>query len=158
MFASPLKTLAVSLLCICGFVVTSSLAAEPAYQVATFQADITIPVGHACMGGGISDAKEIVDPLCAKGFVLLGPEKPIVFVVLDWCQVNNDSFDRWRDVLAEAAGTTPQRVMLSTVHQHDAPHLRPERPEDVRRPRHESGKLRPGVPRAGRPANGRGAA
>ena len=50
-----------------------------------------------------------------------GPDKPIVLVVLDWCQCNNDSYDRWRDVLAEAAGTTPERVLLSTVHQHDAP-------------------------------------
>jgi hypothetical protein len=91
------------------------------YRVAVFNADITIPVGHACMGGGIADAKRIVDPLFAKGFVLLGPEKPIVVVALDWCQCNNDSYDRWRDVLADAAGTTRERVMLATVHQHDAP-------------------------------------
>ncbi len=94
---------------------------ELVYHVAPFEADITIPIGHACMGGGVADATEIVDPLYAKGFVLLGTEKPIVFVVLDWCQVNNDSFERWRDILAESAGTSPQRVMLSTVHQHDAP-------------------------------------
>jgi hypothetical protein len=91
------------------------------YRVASFEAEITIPVGHACMGGGIADAKEIVDPLWAKGFVLLGAEMPVVVIALDWCQCNNDSYDRWRDVLADAAGTTPQRVMLATVHQHDAP-------------------------------------
>jgi hypothetical protein len=91
------------------------------YSVATFNADITIPVGHACMGGGVADAKRIIDPLFAKGFVLLGAGRPIVVVALDWCQCNNDSYDRWRDVLAEAAGTTRQRVMLATVHQHDAP-------------------------------------
>ncbi len=91
------------------------------FRVATFEADITIPVGHACMGGGVEDAKEIVDPLLAKGFVLTGLEQPIVVVALDWCQCNNDSYDRWRDALAEAAGTTRSRVMLATVHQHDAP-------------------------------------
>lgn len=91
------------------------------YRVASFEADITIPVGHACMGGGVEDAKEIVDPLLAKGFVLDGLEQPIVVIALDWCQCNNDSYDRWRDVLAEAAGTSRQRVMLATVHQHDAP-------------------------------------
>jgi hypothetical protein len=95
------------------------------WRVATFEEDITIPVGHACMGGGIADAKEIVDPLFAKGIVLInqsdiGP-KPVVVVALDWCQCNNDSYDRWRDVLAVAAGTTRERVMLATVHQHDAP-------------------------------------
>ena len=91
------------------------------YRVATFEADITIPIGHACMGGGVEDAKEIVDPLFAKGFVLTGVGEPVVVIALDWCQCNNDSYDRWRDVLAEAAGTSRERVMLATVHQHDAP-------------------------------------
>ena len=98
-----------------------AVAAQGAFRVATFEADITIPIGHACMGGGVADAKEIVDPLFAKGFVLLGAGEPVVVVALDWCQCNNDSYDRWRAVLAEAAGTIPKRVMLATVHQHDAP-------------------------------------
>ncbi|MBP9902917.1 MAG: hypothetical protein KBH45_15760 [Verrucomicrobia bacterium] len=91
------------------------------FRVATFQADITIPIGHACMGGGVADAKQILDPLFAKGFVLLGAGEPIVVVALDWCQCNNDSYDRWRAGLAGAAGTRAGRVMLATVHQHDAP-------------------------------------
>ena len=97
------------------------VAAQGAFRVATFEADITIPLGHACMGGGVADAREIVDPLFAKGFVLLGAGQPVVVVALDWCQCNNDSYDRWREALAEAAGTIPKRVMLATVHQHDAP-------------------------------------
>ena len=91
------------------------------FRVATFEADITIPIGHACMGGGVADAREIVDPLSAKGFVLLGAGEPVVVVALDWCQCNNDSYSRWQEALAEAAGTRPKRVMLATVHQHDAP-------------------------------------
>jgi hypothetical protein len=101
-----------------------SLASRPRgdeYQVAPFDADVTIPIGHACMGGGIANAKEILDPLFAKGFVLLGGDKPVVVCAVDFCQLDNDAFDRWRDVLAEAARTTRQRVMLATVHQHDAP-------------------------------------
>jgi len=91
------------------------------FRVAPFEADITIPIGHACMGGGVPDAKEIADPLFAKGFVLLGADKPIVVVALDWCQSNNDSYDAWRTSLANAADTSAERVMLATVHQHDAP-------------------------------------
>ncbi len=101
-----------------------ALLAPPAaaeYRVAVFEADITIPIGHACMGGGVEDAREINDPLFAKGLVITGGEAPVVVVALDWCQCNNDSYDRWRDALAEAAGTQRQRVMLATVHQHDAP-------------------------------------
>src|SRR3954466_3736311 len=83
------------------------------FRVATFETDITIPIGHACMGGGISNAKRVVDPLYAKGVVLLGDKfEPVVVVALDWCQCNNDSYQRWRDVLARAANTTPVRVML----------------------------------------------
>lgn len=91
------------------------------FRVATFAADITIPIGHACMGGGVANAQQIMDPLFAKGFVLLGAGEPIVVVALDWCQCNNDSYDRWRAGLAAAAGTRAERVMLATVHQHDAP-------------------------------------
>jgi hypothetical protein len=110
------------------------------WEVATFQAEITIPLGHPCMGGGVENAREILDPLWAKGFVLRpgGSGKPgspagssfpagkstgfpIVVVALDWCQLNNDAYDRFREALAEAAGTTRQRIFLATVHQHDAP-------------------------------------
>ena len=86
---------------------TYAVAEKPKFQVSQFEADITIPIGHACMGGGIADAKELVDPLFAKGFVLTGLSRSVVVVLLDWCQVNNDSNWRWREVLADAAGTDP---------------------------------------------------
>lgn len=91
------------------------------YQLATFREDITVPLGHACMGGGVSPATEVVDPLYVHGAALLGPDKPLVFVAVDWCEVRNDAYDHWRDALAEAAGTTRERVLLASVHQHDAP-------------------------------------
>jgi hypothetical protein len=96
-------------------------ANAPQCQIATFRADVTIPIGHACMGGGISPAKEIVDPLSANGIVLLGQDKPIVVLAVDWCEIRNDAYDHWRNALAEAAGTEPERVLLACVHQHDAP-------------------------------------
>jgi len=102
-------------------VLTAMLAAPAPWQIATFQTDITIPVGHACMSGGVKPASEIVDPLYALGVVLLGPEKPVVWVTVDWCEVRNDAYDHWRSALAEAAGTTPDRVLHTSVHQHDAP-------------------------------------
>ncbi len=104
-----------------GCVCLLALTAQAAWRVAPFEADITIPVGHACMGGGVADARKILDPLFAKGFVLVGAGQPVVVAALDWCQCNNDSYDRWREALAEAAGTVSKRVMLATVHQHDAP-------------------------------------
>ncbi|NIP98720.1 MAG: hypothetical protein GWO24_37050, partial [Akkermansiaceae bacterium] len=35
--------------------------------------------------------------------------------------IRNDAYDRWRDVLAEAAGTDRERVLVASVHQHDTP-------------------------------------
>jgi hypothetical protein len=73
------------------------------------------------MGGGIMPAKAIDDRLLAKGFVLLGIGPPIVLVAVDWCEIRNDAYDRWRTVLADAVGTSIDRVMVTSGHQHDTP-------------------------------------
>ncbi len=96
-------------------------ADEPGFRLATFEADVTIPIGHRCMGILPTKAKEIVDPLVARGFVLLGPDKPVVLVAVDWCEIRNGAYDQWREGLAAAAGTTRERVIVSSLHQHDAP-------------------------------------
>ncbi len=52
-----------------------AVASPPAAtRLATFSADVTPPLGHPLMGGGIAPAREILDPLSARGFVLLGDE------------------------------------------------------------------------------------
>jgi hypothetical protein len=89
------------------------------FRLTTFQADITPPVGSPIYTG---TARSIVDPLEARGVVLYGGDKPVVIVALDWCEVRNRSFDLWRSQLAAAARTTKERVLLSCVHQHDAPY------------------------------------
>jgi hypothetical protein len=96
-------------------------AAGQDYRLALFSADVTPPIGHPCMGGGIAPMKKIDDPLFANGFVLLGAGKPIVVVAVDWCEIRNDAYEHWRNVLAEAAGTERVRVLVSCLHQHDAP-------------------------------------
>jgi hypothetical protein len=96
--------------------------AQPAkLTVAPFAEEVTPPIGHPCMGGGISPVKEIVDPLFAHGFVLEGAGDPVVVVAVDWCEIRNDAYDQWRDIIAEAVGTKRQRVLVSALHQHDAP-------------------------------------
>ncbi len=91
------------------------------FHLATFSADVTVPLGHPLMGGGIAPAREIIDPLFARGLVFFGSGLPIVLAVVDWCEIRNDAYFRWRDVLADAAGTIPSRVLVSSVHVHDAP-------------------------------------
>ena len=61
-----------------------ALSAQAEFTLATFTADVTAPLGHPGMAGGIEPAKEIVDPLFAKGIVLMGGEKPVVWLSIDW--------------------------------------------------------------------------
>ena len=96
-------------------------AADVPFRIATFEADVTIPLGHRCMGILPTKAKEVVDPLDARGFVLLSDQEPVVLVAVDWCEIRNGAYDQWRDALARAAGTTRERVLVSSLHQHDAP-------------------------------------
>ena len=93
------------------------------WMLARFSADVTPPIGHPCMGGGIAPASRIVDRLEAIGFVLGGGTlaRPVVVLALDWCELRNDAYDRWREVLARTARTDLEHVLVTTVHQHDAP-------------------------------------
>lgn len=89
--------------------------------LADFAIDVTIPIGHRCMGVLPTKSKSIADSLELHGFVLLGHGKPVVVVAIDWCEIRNGSFDRWRKTIANAAQTDPDHVLLSCLHQHDAP-------------------------------------
>lgn len=89
--------------------------------VATFQVDATPPPGSALCDALCAPAKKVVDPLSARGIVLLHAGPPIVVCVLDWTGIGNGGYDAWREALAAAAGTTPDRVALHCIHQHDAP-------------------------------------
>lgn len=93
------------------------------WRLATFSADVTPPIGHPCMGGGVAPARTIDDRLEAIGFVLAGGTlpNPVVLVAVDWCEIRNDAYDRWREALAEVAGTDPLHVLVAAIHQHDAP-------------------------------------
>src|SRR5208282_4013840 len=74
-------------------------------RLATFVAEVTPPLKHPCMGGGIAPVARIDDPLFVHGFVLLGAGKPIVLVAVDWCEIRNDAYERWRQAVAEAVKT-----------------------------------------------------
>ncbi|HVJ82508.1 MAG TPA: hypothetical protein VNC50_15675 [Planctomycetia bacterium] len=97
------------------------LSAPDGVRLAQFSCDVTIPLGHRCMGLLPTKSKSIDDPLELHGFVLLSDSPPMVFAALDWCEIRNDSYDAWRDALAKAAGTTRERVLVCSLHQHDAP-------------------------------------
>ena len=90
-------------------------------HLAPFRLDVTPPLGHSLCGGWIQPVVGVDDPLEAIGFVLLGVGEPIVICVVDWTGILNAAHIKWRQALAEAAGTTPDRVSLHSVHPHNAP-------------------------------------
>src|SRR4051794_2131524 len=89
--------------------------------IAPFRFDVTPPVGHPLCGGWIKPAIDCRDELEAFGFVLLGAGQQIVICAVDWTGILNEAHVAWRTAIAEAAGTTPDRVAVQCVHQHDAP-------------------------------------
>jgi hypothetical protein len=90
-------------------------------HLGTFRFDVTPPMGHSLCGGWIKPVIGVDDPLEAIGYVLLGAGKPIVVCVVDWTGLLNSAHVEWRQALAEAAGTTIDRVTVHCVHQHNAP-------------------------------------
>ena len=126
-------------------------ADPPRLTLCTFSAEVTCPVGHPLMGGGIAPAKEVIDPLFAHGFVLRGAGKPVAVVAVDWCEIRNDAYDRWRKAIAEAVGTDPVAgagLLPPPARRARSPTWRPR--SCCGSTRRRGVDLRPGVPREGR--------
>lgn len=87
-------------------------------RVGYFDVDATPPLGSAL---AYSPTRSVVETLRCRGVVLLGSGKPIVMCSVDWLGIGNESNAVFRERLAVAAGTTPARVAVHTIHQHDAP-------------------------------------
>ena len=93
-------------------------SADRPIRVATFNVDATPPIGAPV---AYVPARSIEDPLSARGIVLLSDQQPIVLCAVDWIGIANEGYDLWREKLAAAAGTTPERVSVHALHQHDGP-------------------------------------
>jgi hypothetical protein len=92
---------------------------SPILSIAVFDVDATPPVGSYMAYGRVINTWDM--SLRARGIVLTGAGKPIVLCSVDWIGIANDAQDEFKKVMAEAAGTIPERVALHTIHQHDAP-------------------------------------
>lgn len=91
----------------------------PGLKIAVFDIDATPPVGSRLTYDPMINSGDL--SLRARGIVLLGAGQPVVLCAVDWIGIANESQDLFKASLAEAAGTTPGRVVVHTVHQHDAP-------------------------------------
>jgi hypothetical protein len=98
-----------------------AIAAAANLRLAVFQADVTPPLGTPLCFALVQPGSQVVDPLTARGVVLLGGRKPVVLAAVDWLGISNEAHDRWREELAAAAGTSKEFVTVHVLHQHDAP-------------------------------------
>ena len=92
--------------------------AEPV-KVATFDVDATPPLGSAMAYDTVKRLDDLT--LRCRGVVITGSGDPIVLCAVDWIGIANEGHDAFRLALAKAAGTTPDRVAVHALHQHDAP-------------------------------------
>jgi hypothetical protein len=117
-----LKKILIVVILMVSYSISCTVSEKDDFKLATFSSDATPPIGHMLLTGHCKNVESIEAPLEVRGFVLLPPnEKPVVFCSVDWADIRNDAYIRWCNVLAEAAGTDPSRIMLCEVHQHDTP-------------------------------------
>jgi hypothetical protein len=88
-------------------------------SISTFDIDVTPPLGNAIAYGTVINRWDL--GLRARGIVLLGNGKPIVLCAVDWIGIGNEGYDAFCSGIARNIGTTPDRVAIHTVHQHDTP-------------------------------------
>jgi len=95
----------------------ASGAADP-LRIGSFVVDASPPLGSPL---AYDRCDAVGMPLTARGIVLLGGRQPIVLCAVDWIGMSNGGYHRWRDAIAKAVGTSPERVAIHALHQHDAP-------------------------------------
>src|SRR5690554_874463 len=95
------------------------IAGPDGLRLSTFDIDVTPPVGSHLAYDPQINTWDL--GLRAKGVVLFGSGKPIVLCAVDWIAIGNEGMDAFKNALAAAAGTTPRRVSVHVLHQHDAP-------------------------------------
>src|SRR5687767_3658220 len=86
----------------------AAIAAE--VRLATFDVDATPPVGSMMAYDRVVRQDDL--PLRLRGIVLIGADAPIVLCAVDWIGISNEGHDAFRQALAEAAGTSRERVAL----------------------------------------------
>ncbi len=92
--------------------------AEEPLKAGVFAVDASPPVGSPL---AYDPTKGVEQPLSCRGVVLIGDGEPVVLCAVDWIGIGNGGQAEFREALAKAAGTTPARVAVHTLHQHDAP-------------------------------------
>jgi len=90
-------------------------------EISTFCVDCTPPIGHPIGFTPADSATDVRDPLFLRGFILDSGNERCLFASLDYCLLMNSAYDQLCEALGEAIDTTPDRVVIHCIHQHDTP-------------------------------------
>jgi hypothetical protein len=93
------------------------------FRISTFRVDVTPPIGHST---GCSVNLKVDSPLYVRGLIIDDGAARAVLAVVDFLGLGGRAYAEWQRRIARAAGTTPARVLLHSVHQHDAVWVRLE--------------------------------
>jgi len=97
---------------------TVAMAEEAPLRVGTFVVDASPPLGSPL---AYNRCDAVGMPLTARGVVLIAGGEPMVLCAVDWIGISNGGYQRWREAIAKAVKTSPERVSVNVLHQHDAP-------------------------------------
>jgi hypothetical protein len=103
---------------ICRLFQAPPVTPPPPLRVATFTADVTLPIGHWLY---LRPLETVEHPLMAKGVVIEDRGRRHVLCALDWCTLRNAGHALFQTKIATAVGTQPQYVAVHCVHLHTAP-------------------------------------
>lgn len=109
--------LAVSVCLLIASAPLAGAAAEP-LRVATFQCDVTPPIGHWLYA---HPTKTVEHPLLAKGVLLEQGDCRFVLSTIDWCVLSGQAHTLLRQRMASGADTERAHVVVQCVHVHTAP-------------------------------------
>ncbi len=101
------------------FVVGQENTPKVKVRLGTFDVDASPPTGSPL---AYDPTKGIQTPLSCRGIVLqVDSEKPIVLCAVDWIGISSGGQTVFKEAFATAVNTTPDRVVIHALHQHDAP-------------------------------------
>lgn len=102
---------------------------ENKMKIAPFKIDVTPETGTP-IAYGIN--KKVDTPIYIRGVVIDDGESRAVLVSCDYIYIWGETWYSWRKIIAEAAGTSADRVFLHSIHQHDSLRIAPELNEILR--------------------------
>ncbi len=86
-------------------------------NIAPFTVDLTPPIGFP-LAYGVNAKTDT--PIHLRGIVVADGKSRCVLASAEIIGLEGGAYQAWRRTIARAAGTTPQKVLLHSVHQHDS--------------------------------------